>query len=223
VHQRLRRWELLLAVALRLTFAWCVAGVLCLQQVQRDGASLGGRHTLVQKKWSSSNTAHAHAGDVEHYQYQYDQDWGCGCDTVFVAGFPAQAQHAARAKQDPDLWMHAHRWRNIQMTCSHLVKNQARSRYKTCTLGKVGGWARRMRLRQLRNAARVRRQDYAGKLFGGVDFVPDIPSLQAWLECAWRQGFDPDGASQLGGHVQVSLWFTHQGASTAHEGTFFYE
>ncbi len=74
------------------------------------------------------------------------------------------------------------------------------------------------RMRSLCNAARVRPQDYAGKLFGGVDFVPDIPSLQAWLECAWRQGFDPDGASQLGGHVQVSLWFAHLGAGTAHEG-----
>ncbi len=89
-------------MASRSNFAWCVAGVLCVQQVQRDGASLGGRHMLVCQMWSSDDMVHAHAGDVEHYQYQYDQDWGCGCDTVFLAGFPARAQHAARAKQDPD-------------------------------------------------------------------------------------------------------------------------
>jgi hypothetical protein len=39
-------------------------------------------------------------------------------------------------------------------------------------------------------------------LFGGCGFVPDVPSLQAWLESAWRAGFDPQGAEQLGGQVQ---------------------
>jgi hypothetical protein len=31
-------------------------------------------------------------------------------------------------------------------------------------------------------------------LFGGVGFVPDIPSLQQWLELAWSLGFDEPGA-----------------------------
>ncbi|KAH7444079.1 hypothetical protein KP509_02G063500 [Ceratopteris richardii] len=31
-------------------------------------------------------------------------------------------------------------------------------------------------------------------LFGGVGFVPDIPSLQQWLELAWTCGFDEHGA-----------------------------
>eukprot|EP00249_Psilotum_nudum_P013775 c24505_g1_i2 orf=233-1513(+) len=31
-------------------------------------------------------------------------------------------------------------------------------------------------------------------LFGGAGFVPDIPSLQQWLEVAWAQGFDAAGA-----------------------------
>lgn len=39
-------------------------------------------------------------------------------------------------------------------------------------------------------------------VFGGCGFVPDIPWLQAWLECAWKEGFDTDGSEQLGGRVQ---------------------
>ena len=31
-------------------------------------------------------------------------------------------------------------------------------------------------------------------LFGGVGFVPDIPSLQKWLEYSWSLGFDEPGA-----------------------------
>ncbi|WJX34447.1 hypothetical protein P8452_22560 [Trifolium repens] len=34
-------------------------------------------------------------------------------------------------------------------------------------------------------------------LFGGSGFVPDIPSLQRWLEIAWEKGFDAPGAAQL--------------------------
>lgn len=30
-------------------------------------------------------------------------------------------------------------------------------------------------------------------LFGGSNFVPDIPSLQRWLELAWSSGFDVSG------------------------------
>ena len=39
---------------------------------------------------------------------------------------------------------------------------------------------------------------------GGAGFVPDIASLQAWLECAWNAGFDQLGAEQLGRSVQVA-------------------
>ncbi|GAB4821175.1 hypothetical protein N2152v2_008221 [Parachlorella kessleri] len=45
-------------------------------------------------------------------------------------------------------------------------------------------------------------QDARQALFAGSGYVPDIPSLQAWLECAWQAGFDPQGAEQLGGKVQ---------------------
>ena len=34
-------------------------------------------------------------------------------------------------------------------------------------------------------------------LFGNCGYVPDVASLQAWLECAWTAGFDPMGAEQL--------------------------
>lgn len=36
----------------------------------------------------------------------------------------------------------------------------------------------------------------------GPNYVPDIPSLQAWLECAWAAGFDALGCQQLGGAVR---------------------
>ncbi|KAB1215972.1 Zinc finger with UFM1-specific peptidase domain protein [Morella rubra] len=34
-------------------------------------------------------------------------------------------------------------------------------------------------------------------LFGGSGFVPDIPSLQRWLEIAWEQGFDEPGSEHF--------------------------
>ncbi|KAK7317051.1 hypothetical protein RJT34_00964 [Clitoria ternatea] len=34
-------------------------------------------------------------------------------------------------------------------------------------------------------------------LFGGSGFVPDIPSLQRWLEVAWEKGFDEPGSAQF--------------------------
>ncbi len=45
-------------------------------------------------------------------------------------------------------------------------------------------------------------QDAQEVLFGGCGYVPDIPALQAWLECAWAAGFDAQGAEQLEGRVQ---------------------
>jgi len=34
-------------------------------------------------------------------------------------------------------------------------------------------------------------------MYGGSGFVPDIPSLQRWLEIAWERGFDAPGADQF--------------------------
>ncbi|XP_057857205.2 uncharacterized protein LOC131066466 isoform X1 [Cryptomeria japonica] len=34
-------------------------------------------------------------------------------------------------------------------------------------------------------------------LFGGSGFIPDIPSLQRWLEIAWQRGFDMMGAQSF--------------------------
>ncbi|WIA20637.1 hypothetical protein OEZ85_005018 [Tetradesmus obliquus] len=46
--------------------------------------------------------------------------------------------------------------------------------------------------------------DVRAALFGGCDFVPDVASLQAWLEAAWAAGFDAGGAAMFGGSVQCS-------------------
>ena len=46
---------------------------------------------------------------------------------------------------------------------------------------------------------------YRASLFAGQG-VPSVPSLQQWLEQAWHDGFDEEGANQLvrivlcGGH-----------------------
>ena len=42
---------------------------------------------------------------------------------------------------------------------------------------------------------------YKAALFGGIGIIPDIPSLQMWIERAWRLGFDPEGAVSLGGKL----------------------
>ncbi|XP_049411378.1 uncharacterized protein LOC125874518 [Solanum stenotomum] len=34
-------------------------------------------------------------------------------------------------------------------------------------------------------------------LYGGSGFVPDIPSLQRWLEIAWKRGFDKQGSEDF--------------------------
>lgn len=44
-------------------------------------------------------------------------------------------------------------------------------------------------------------QATADAIFGGCGYVPDVSSLQAWLECAWTAGYDPMGAEQLGGYT----------------------
>lgn len=41
------------------------------------------------------------------------------------------------------------------------------------------------------------RQEARGVLFGGSGFIPDIPSLQRWLEIAWEKGFDEPGSDHF--------------------------
>ncbi|KAL8142704.1 hypothetical protein V2J09_015736 [Rumex salicifolius] len=44
-------------------------------------------------------------------------------------------------------------------------------------------------------------------LFGGCGFVPDISSLQRWLEVAWKKGFDVVGSSHFAGRVcGTKMW-----------------
>lgn len=42
-----------------------------------------------------------------------------------------------------------------------------------------------------------RRENAKGVIFGGCGFVPDISSLQRWLEIAWERGFDKSGSSHF--------------------------
>lgn len=43
----------------------------------------------------------------------------------------------------------------------------------------------------------AQRQEARDVLFGGSEFVPDIPSLQRWLEIAWERGFDALGSESF--------------------------
>lgn len=43
----------------------------------------------------------------------------------------------------------------------------------------------------------MQRQDAREVLFGGARYVPDIVSLQRWLEIAWESGFDSLGSSHF--------------------------
>ncbi|KAI3997804.1 hypothetical protein MKX01_007691 [Papaver californicum] len=43
----------------------------------------------------------------------------------------------------------------------------------------------------------MERQEAKEVMFGGSGFVPDIASLQRWLEIAWQRGFDIDGSNSL--------------------------
>ena len=41
-------------------------------------------------------------------------------------------------------------------------------------------------------------------LFQGCGFVPDVLSLQSWMELAWKAGFDTAGGDMLGNAMQGS-------------------
>ncbi|XP_031496773.1 uncharacterized protein LOC116261955 isoform X2 [Nymphaea colorata] len=48
------------------------------------------------------------------------------------------------------------------------------------------------------------RKDAREVLFGGLGFVPDIASLQRWLEIAWERGFDTVGARSFQNRIYGS-------------------
>ncbi|GMH09092.1 hypothetical protein Nepgr_010932 [Nepenthes gracilis] len=50
----------------------------------------------------------------------------------------------------------------------------------------------------------MKRPEARNVLFGGCGFVPDIGSLQRWLEVAWARGFDTVGKNQFGGIIYGS-------------------
>lgn len=75
------------------------------------------------------------SGHVDHIQSSDSEDVGWGCG-----------------------------WRNIQMLCSHLLRQ---------------------------------RQEAIDVLFGGSGFIPDIASLQRWLELSWEKGFDAPGSDDF--------------------------
>lgn len=47
----------------------------------------------------------------------------------------------------------------------------------------------------------MQRQETQEVLFGGSGFVPDIPSLQRWLEIAWEKGFDAVGSDHFANKI----------------------
>lgn len=47
----------------------------------------------------------------------------------------------------------------------------------------------------------IQRKESWEVLFGGSGFVPDIPSLQRWLEIAWEKGFDVSGSEQFDNRI----------------------
>ena len=47
-------------------------------------------------------------------------------------------------------------------------------------------------------------QEMHETLFEGCGFVPDVLSLQAWLEIAWKAGYDVAGGDMLGNAMQGS-------------------
>ncbi|KAL9263290.1 Zinc finger-containing ubiquitin peptidase 1-like protein [Drosera capensis] len=50
----------------------------------------------------------------------------------------------------------------------------------------------------------MRRPEARDVLFGGCGFVPDIGSLQRWLEVAWEKGFDVLGCDDFNGKIYGS-------------------
>ncbi|KAK9805023.1 hypothetical protein WJX73_003581 [Symbiochloris irregularis] len=73
-----------------------------------------------------------------------------------------------------------------------------------CTQPQDAGWGCGWRNIQMLTSHLLLRsaKEMQDALFNGSGFVPSIPHLQAWLECAWKAGFDAQGAAELQWQVQ---------------------
>ncbi|CAM9152532.1 unnamed protein product [Choristocarpus tenellus] len=60
-------------------------------------------------------------------------------------------------------------------------------------------WSCGYRNIQMMCSALLEVPEYARVLFGGSGIIPGVPLLQAWIELAWANGYDPEGCEQLGG------------------------
>ncbi|XP_014522617.1 zinc finger with UFM1-specific peptidase domain protein isoform X2 [Vigna radiata var. radiata] len=67
-----------------------------------------------------------------------------------------------------------------------------------CLESEDAGWGCGWRnIQMLSSHLLFQRPEARKALFGGSGFVPDILSLQRWLEIAWQKGFDPLGSAQF--------------------------
>ena len=66
------------------------------------------------------------------------------------------------------------------------------------------GWACGYRNMQMICSALMAQPRWAERLFGGARSMPDLASLQRWMERAWLAGFDCLGAAHFGGRIHGS-------------------
>ncbi|KAJ6851191.1 uncharacterized protein M6B38_260970 [Iris pallida] len=66
------------------------------------------------------------------------------------------------------------------------------------TVSEDSGWGCGWRnIQMMSSHLLMQRQESRDTLFGGAGFVPDISSLQRWLEIAWERGFDALGSDSF--------------------------
>ncbi|KAJ0968608.1 hypothetical protein J5N97_025525 [Dioscorea zingiberensis] len=65
-------------------------------------------------------------------------------------------------------------------------------------LGWGCGWRN---IQMLSSHLLMQSQEARDVMFGGCGFVPDIPSLQRWLEIAWNKGFDSHGSETFSNKI----------------------
>lgn len=66
----------------------------------------------------------------------------------------------------------------------------------------VAGWGCGWRnIQMLSSHLLKQRQEVREVLFGGCGFVPDVASLQRWLELSWEKGFDTTGSEDFGNQI----------------------
>ncbi|KAJ4950804.1 hypothetical protein NE237_027636 [Protea cynaroides] len=63
----------------------------------------------------------------------------------------------------------------------------------------------------------TQRHEVREVIFGGSGFVPDIPSLQRWLEIAWKRGFDAVGSNSF----KQKIYGTREWIGTTECATLF--